>query len=627
MKKVKSLFLTLTFILTSITSFFAFAQKSPGVRSTNLLEAKVRLEELVSSRLRSTIATTLDKKAFDVSVQVSLIEIAKSKEIDKTVKRSAAGAETPLDLTVGLVDADAIIRKYEEEVQVLKEKQSLIVQTAAQNLNPEFAIQSIRIFIGLDQALGEEYSKEMQKWAKDRFTPEFGAALKIDVSLIKSAPDKKENPKTLFDILSSLQSLFGYLILALSLIVGILLMKIMGSKDAKEQRELAVQMQQDMKLKHETFPLLPTADSLEKEEPKNLIPTVNPFEQIKDLQSKIIWSCSLNLNELTKVFHGWLEAGEEGCYKTAALIDVLISYGGQNGVAPQDFHLQWENAIPQSFKKKMREIFESMSSLESDRKIALLEEIYWDLVSLKTLGVGSLSQPFQFVSGIPTLDVKNLLTQQNPRMRTLVVLHMSDDSRLQYLKTMNFENKKELIEQSLQMETVLSTDIEAASETLKFEVKRSVDTGGTVSMKSMLPKLLKSFSIVDEMKLLKEITQKVSDNGLSIKQSFPSLAFIHQWPEDKAKAILSQASGDEVLAFLRLMPEISEQILPLCASRVQTIVSEDLAREDQTSLEQKEKHLSSLKLRMLQLINKENIQLDVIFASVSPSNGGLRAVS
>jgi hypothetical protein len=178
------------------------------------------------------------------------------------------------------------------------------------------------------------------------------------------------------------------------------------------------------------------------------------------------------------------------------------------------------------------------------------------------------------------------------------------------------------------MEQVLNTDIETASETLKFQVKKVGQSDSqAVSLRSMAPKLLESMSVYDEIMLLKEISQKISDGAVSLKQSFPSLAFIGEWPETKAKLVMAGATTDEVLAFLRLMPELKEKILPVCAPRVQAIVQEEFKKEDQMSKEAREQHLASLKLRLLQAVNKEGINLAEIFPSAPAATGGLRAAS
>jgi hypothetical protein len=76
------------------------------------------------------------------------------------------------------------------------------------------------------------------------------------------------------------------------------------------------------------------------------------------------------------------------------------------------------------------------------------------------------------------------------------------------------------------------------------------------------------------------------------------------------------------------MPELKDRVLPLCPPRVQEIVGGDLSKPDQMSDETKERYLSALKLRLLQTVNRESINLEEIFPEKSPEpEGGLRVAS
>lgn len=619
----------LTFILVSFSFSFGYAQskKSEPAKATSLrmMQSKAHLEEMITERFRATIATSLDKSVFDVSVQVKLAEAPA--QTKTTVLKSMSEASKPLDLTVGLVDADAIIRRYEQDLATMKEREAILVRAGQE---PEFVVRTVTISVGLQPTLSKEYFDKFNEWLKNRVQAEFGSIGKSEVDFLQPAPDKKEIPKTLLDYLTTFQGLIGFAILAAALILVVLLFKFVGSKDALEERRLKAQLQQQQQMKlqqeqpREVAPLEEDKPALPEPPARDLS---FELDVARELQAKIIWSSSENFQRLNEVLHGWLETGERGLFKAACLMDILISYGGKQG-ADRPLPFEWSMAVPPTFRKQMRQVFERMAALELPEKIRILEEVYWDLVSIKVLGANALAQPFQFVSAIPMSEMKTILAGQNPRMRTLVVLHMPEEQREDYFKLLPIEGKKEIFEQTIQMEQVLNTDIETASETLKFEVKK-VGQGDarTVSLRSMAPKLLESMTVYDEIMLLKEISQKISDGAISLKQSFPSLAFIGEWPEAKAKLVMAGATTDEVLTFLRLMPELKEKILPVCAPRVQTIVQEELRKEDQTSKEAKEQHLGSLKLRLLQAVNKEGINLEEIFPSSPTTSGGLRAAS
>lgn len=597
-------------------------------RSSSLIESKARLEDLITQRLKSTIATTLAKDAFDVSVQVEMVEIPPRKPETKSAASSRGmQVETPLDFTVGLVDAEALIRKYEDDLRDARDREFMLLQKSNREIKPEFVVKSVSVLVGLKPSLGEEYAKELEGWLKRRLTPDFGTTATATVNLLKNAPEI-ETPKTVLDTVSKVQSLLGLGFLALAALLSVLLMKFLPSKDASEYRKFGAQLQQQMRLQQEDRRSLKELEQEPEkpklEEPKGL--SGHELEMIRELQGKIIWSFSENMARVGDVLQEWLESGERGLFKSACLIDVMISAKGRSGNPSLDGNVEWARIFPPDFQRRMKDTFDGMSKLAALERIQLLEEVYWDFVSIKTLGPSALNQPFQYVHDIPAREVKNLLADQQPRLRALVVLHMSDENREDYLKQIPFEGKREIVEETLQMEKVLSTDIEAASETLKFAMKQTQEDTRTVSLKSMAPKLLGSMTAVDEIRLLKELEAKVSDGALSIKRTFPSLAFVGEWPDHLLKMVFSSALNDEVMAFLRLMPESKERVLSLCPPRVREIVESDISKDDLMSLEAKEKNLSALKVRLLRVVNREGVNLEEIFLEKS-SQGGFRAAS
>ncbi len=605
------------------------AQAQKKNQSSSLLEHKARLEEIITQRLSSTIATTLQKDDFNVSVQVDLVEVPLKKETIKKEATQRVEMERPIDLSVGLVDAESLIRKYEADLQEAREHALIISQRVAAEVKPEFTVKSIQVLVGLKSSLGADYAKELEGWIKQRLSSNFGPAVSVTTSLLKSAPVTPEEPKTAFDFLNKIQSLLGFIVLSCAGLLAVLLMKFISSKDASENRKLTAQIQQSMRLQQEEKAALAKEEEPPKKselpEPSSAF-SGHELEAIRELKGSIVLSLSENSARLNDVLQEWFDTGEKGMYKAACLMDVMVSAKRVLAEAQVGLHIDWSRAVPFNLQRQMAEIFANMSSMTSIQRIQILEEIYWDFISLKALGPSALSQPFQYVEAMPVNDVKNLLAGQQPRLRTLAVLHMNEETLEDYMKRLPFEGKREIIEETLQMEKVLSTDIEAASETLKFAIKQKQDDVRTVSLKSMAPKLLSALSALDEIKLLRELSAKLSDGAVSIKRSIPALAFLGEWPENLLKRVFASAVNDEVMAFLRVMPELKDRILPLCPPRVQEIVSGDLSKPDQMSDETKERYLSALKLRLLQTVNREGINLEEVFPETS-AKGDLRAAS
>lgn len=595
------------------------------VRDSSLrkIEAKTHLEELIVQRLKSLISTTLSKDDFEVAAQVELIDPPER----ETTKVSKVNPGQPIDLAVGLIDADALIRKYEADLKESRDRALTISRQITEERYP-FIVKSLHIFVGLRSTLGEPYAKELEAWVKKQVASDFGPTPEVNVSLLRAAPEISDSPKSPFDFITKAQFFLGLLALAFSIICSVLLMKFTLSKDASENRKLTAQLQQNMKMQEqETRP-----DETKKDKAKELLPEPQNFYElevklIRELKDKILASLFKSTAGMNEVLRGWLESEERGFYKAASLIDILITAQGGPELRDAQFNLDWSQTVPPAFQKRMRETFERMMDLKANEKIRILEEVYWDLVSLKTLGANALTQPFQYVSAIPAGELKNMLETQQPRLRTLAVLHMNEPLREDYLKYLSYEGKREIVQETLEMREVLSSDIVAASETLKISLKPSQGAQSTVALSSMAPLLLGSLAVSEEIKLLKELNSKMPDAAFSIKRSFPSFAFIEAWPQPFLKLVFASAISDEVVALLRLMPDVREKVLPHCPPRVRDIVADDLGKEDRMSAEEKEQNLTTLKSRLLEVVDREGIRLEEIFKDDAQPEGGLNVAA
>jgi hypothetical protein len=589
-----------SFILV-VLSTAAFAKSS---QQTSLFEEKTKLETAITSQIRNILATALDKSTFEVSAQVTLTDAKSSMAHDEKPTK-------PMDLSVGLIDAESLIHRYQDEIQEL---------STQQNTGPNFWVKSVQISVGLDSSLGKPYALELEKWMTKKVAADLGVKTKVFVDLIKDKPEKKENPKSFFDYVSQLQLLIGLLVLALTALLLLALSKFIVSKDTLEKHKFTAELNQNIKSKEEEAKPVEELEPAEEEKLLALAETPEiVLQKLASLQSKIFWAIHGTTQQLEKILKVWTDSGKKGFYKAACLIDILLAGEGKD---VGKFAIAWDKLIPENSRKDMREIFESMATLSAEERIEILEDVYWDIVSLKTLGAGTLETPFDYVGRLSMPEIYNVVLKQDPKLQALTVLHMNEDVRNDFIKGISFENKKELVASCYSMDDVLETDLQVASESLKFQFSRSSQSEKTLSIPSMTPRILNSFTVIEEIQVLNELKEKLAGKIMSVKRSHPSLAFLMDWPTHYLKLVFARANNDEVTAFLRLYPETSTQILALCPPRVQTIVSDDLPREDRMTMESKEKNLNSLKLKMLQVINSENINLETLFAEVG---GNLRA--
>ncbi len=279
------------------------------------------------------------------------------------------------------------------------------------------------------------------------------------------------------------------------------------------------------------------------------------------------------------------------------------------------------------FQTVMQPVFKKMSEMPIQVKRQLLDEIYWDLTSSRHLGSRSIFEPFGFIDSNNGSSIQNMLSQQSPEVRALTVLHMRPEVQEIYIKDLDPDSKRALIIDSFNIADVKLTDVEALSEQLKFQLKGEAAGKGIVSIRPKALKLLENLSVLEELQFLKGIEEKLSDHGLSIKQNHPSLAFIGQWPEDKLRPLIQLVTVEEIVSFLRIFPEMKENLLPLCRPRVSAIAESELAREDKMSKEDKLKNLSSFKQRLTEIVDGGQVSLIEIFTTDGDTVTGVQSAA
>ncbi len=604
--------------------------------SLEQVELQTRIEAQITEKLRSVISTTLEKGAFDVSASVKIAEVIDKRVTEKTqdVKKEEK-SPVPSDASLGLVNAELLLKKYQDEA---KEKQSQRRETIEGKIERRYKITAISVSVGLDESLAEDYRSQFKQWLVKKVKSDYGAIASADVTVVKQKPIKPqvEKPKSLWDRVSEIQFLLGFLIMAATLMLLLLLSKMVLSRDAAENRRVSMQLEQMRSAQAPPLPMLPekkeVLPALEDKSPEKplQINMMTELRSIRDLVSKISLLAFENLASTEELLFAWLDAGERGCLKIALMIDSILSATQQQSsrMAQQPNPIssdgrRWTFQVPAEHQDKMAAVYKKMASLAPDSKRKLLEEVYWDLIAQKTLGSKFLSQPFGFLSDLPSQQVRTVLIDQSPQAKSIAVLHLPKDQREKFIQSLDAKGKEDLIVNALSMDEVPITDFEAVNETLKFQVKQAGTREGFVTLKPLMPSLLESFSVRDEIRLLHTVTPKLSDGGLSIKRIYPSLAFFDQYPSELRKVVVSRASNDELTVLIGAVPAFKETILSVCTPMVKTIIEDDLKAGKNFGDDLKEKNMVTLKTKLLQAINSMGLKMEALFPD--GGSGGARA--
>ena len=233
------------------------------------------------------------------------------------------------------------------------------------------------------------------------------------------------------------------------------------------------------------------------------------------------------------------------------------------------------------------------------------------MLSVLNLGLEALNQPFSYLGSVKIDTLSTLLLEENPRMKTLVAFNMPDELRERYMATLTPEQKKELVETALRFDDLPVSEVRS----LDNVFKNRINPGGKkdlISYKSSFTKLVSSLSQMDQIRIVGNQSGELIE---SFKRSTASLAFLHQWSDEKLSILLGRTMPDELLAYLRTLPEMKDRFISLCPPMTAEMVIEEFERSDSINDTDKNRHLASLLNRVQTMVDGKEILLEEAFAN------------
>ena len=580
------------------TLLFRGSQSCAADASTaDVLSAKAFLEEILVKRYTQSLSTIVDKQSYTVGAQVDLVDAPK-KEPNKPVDPKS---DTPFDLLVGTLDSEQLIKQYGLE----DEKPAILGYLASKK------IKTVLISVGLKEDLGPDVKSTVDKWVKDRVRKEFSSVGKTEVNFVKELPTKKdeakEHPKKeWWDWLEQFQNLAGVVFLALSLLFGIILWRFTTTKSRITNNNTNNGESPEIKL---------TADgkafggggggggSGTSESNVNQNESENDKKYIEDvfvLTQKINAIAGKVTNEIENLIRTWNNDGEEGRFKIVCFAETV---GKEVGRLP----------IPPDAVQDLAKVFSHMSEVSFKKKKDALEKIYWDLVTVLNLGSEVLVQPFSYLATTDAGMLSQILMDQNPKLKTLVSHYLPDDVRKSFIHPLSSEQKIEMLKNAVKLKGI------ERSELREFDKEVKSQLGGEVSADSVpldltFEKIVGTLSIIEEIEMLPQIQ---GDEMLRFKKQNPSLAFFHEWPDEKLSFILGKLRPDQIVTYLRLKPELKERFLKLSPPMTAEVVTDDLNQTDRSTPSEKEKSLKDMSDALKGFAERKEINLDEMFTATS----------
>lgn len=450
--------------------------------------------------------------------------------------------------------------------------------------------------------MGEEIKQTVENWLKTRVQDEFGNIGKYQVQFIQS---EKLNP-TLLDQLIQVQGLVGQLILALAILLGVILWRLLsGGKSKVEPQASSVNIQSKAEM---TAPESLQGNNAVSEASMAMnLALENKLEQVSNQVKEIAPKLVVQLDQ---IIHQWCEQSDEGLVQIACFAEIT---GSVLGSLP----------IPKEHKKKMGTIFSQMSAMDLEKRLDVTNKIYWDLVASLNLGIETLHRPFSFLGNSSLGTVSQVLLGNDVDIQTVVSLYMPESMRKNYFSNLDNDKKVELLNAAAKLSTISQERLKNIETQIApyFEEKVS-DTDVSLSM--TLNKLMESLNLLDACRIMSKVSGPMVD---AYKLKNPHICFFMDWTTVAQELLVKRASNDELMAYVRVVPGMTEKILEMISPRAKQILVDDLTREDNMSDSEKERHLQTFHNKLIGLVETNAISLEMALKKNSQSSDGGMSVA
>lgn len=554
------------------------SRPASGQMTNELLDVRNKLEKEAQQNLTNLIGTQLNPATFTVAVrvQISVMAPPEPKKQEKTVDQMPAG------LDLGVVSARELAESYERQIEELKLKKDIYNE----NKETKYQINKIEVIVGLDSTYDDEYFGKFKKWLAEKVNKDYG---KLALSAVTKLPKKYEAPKEEPKPEDPFQPKYlsvplAAALLAVALIfVGLLLWAGLR-KVATAAKPLELQPVGGFKIEGQLIGKEMVED--EKSEELENLPAPraeahNMGDEIDRITKKIafvVLEVGARINDLVRV---WIDSGDQGFMKTALLVDTVLTarekiMSETGNIAP--LHIPLSEDIAKMYEENLAEAYRSLADLTQEDQIQLLEKIYWDLVSVRTLGLQSLRRPFDFLQGMSREGLTELLSSQRKEAKALAIMYLPEETKSDILASLSEEDRDLVVQQALAQSHLSDKQIWDTDTSMKVATLNQ-SSNPSEKLVNLFPRtieVLQSLDILEEIRILRKVCPGLQDNGLIVKQQFNTLAFVDEWKPEYLGKLTSNATADEVVTLIRTIPEAKDTILSVCAEKVRIIVEDDL---------------------------------------------------
>ncbi|HPI40703.1 MAG TPA: hypothetical protein PLJ21_07850 [Pseudobdellovibrionaceae bacterium] len=607
-------------ILFLISFVFLFSQfllaqnNNPNQVTNELLEVRNKLEKDIQENLSSLISTQLHRESFSVAarVQVQLIPPPEKKKEEKIEKEPP-----PAGLDLGIISAYELAESYEKQLEELKLKKD---ELNKQTTPSQFQITKIEILVGLNPEYGNDYFKKFESWLKTKIKKDYGSIGFAGVNALsnKKIEKKIEEPVVPKDEpfqMKYLSLILAALLLTLGLFILGMLLKSGLNRVATATKPLKIEPQGE-------FQIAGLNNEKPIEEPTETLPAPRPdiytdHDQIDRLTKKIaflVLELEKNISDLVQV---WIDSGEEGFMKTSLLVDTVLtarenimSETGNFASIP----IPLTEEMAKLYEENLSESYRRIVNLPEQEKLDYLEKIYWDLVSVRTLGLKSLRRPFDFLQSISRENLNELLLNQSEQSRALAIMYLPEDIQESALNEFPDDIRENIVKNALKNSQLSDKQIWDMDTSLKVTVINQ-SASPTEKLVNLFPRtieVIKSLNVLEEIRILRRVAPSLDQKGLLLKQQHNTLAFIEEWKSEYIGKLVRVSTAEELVTILHMIPEAKESVLVECNETMKMIIQDDLRLPESKDESRKVNLLESLKSKWNRIAANDNVPMSKV---------------
>ncbi len=635
-----------------------------------MLRLRAYHENIVVETLRAELGNFLERDAYNVSATVTLKPVPANNLPPAPPSTSSPGSASPAaaipvtaskgiglpdDFTLGRLDLNRVLALSRNPAAFANRGALAQVNAPTQagaptNLPPveRFALETVRLVVGLNERITAEVRTQVEAWVRQRIRERYGNQGSILVQTIrelapKVSPDAaaerspaaatpSPTPEAARAEAAALplwaqnaalfQNLIGLMAVGILGLLGLLLMARAASRSTSKSRG-KIELDTSKATLQGAAPAPPPsfappmqsiaaaqvagagdkggrgAATESAETAARLAPS------LKETSNKIRDILTNMKDRVGSLIETWSRAGEEGEIKIACLLEAAA-----DGATPIPLPKDGDQALA----SRLRDGFRKIAEMDPATRMAILNDVYWEIVAARSLGSGNFDRPFKYLERMEQAAMSGLILDAgNSRLSAMVALQMPDTSRRGFLRGLTRDARLNLLRGALGLGEFSQEEVQGFDQELrsKFETG-AAGNRGKLNALPLIPRVLSSLGSYEEASLIHELDSTNTVGTELLRTQHASVGFLAQWNDAALPEFCASLGANEIVAILRLIPEIENRALVQCSPLVLEIVTDELRRQDVSPEMEKNQMFDQIRIKIMEYVSIKGVPLSEI---------------